>query len=185
MSATLSFTVPGIPRTKGSARAFVPRSWAVRALAAGTQPRAVITNANPKAKQWQALIAARAADAIEQSNLQPFADGGVLVDIWFYFPRPKKYLTKKYADVDVPHTTRVDVDKALRCALDGLTNVVFRDDSMVVDAYVHKRYVRRGDVPRAEITVRAVTFDLPKPVTHPNAPSLFGEEAYHATSPAR
>jgi Holliday junction resolvase RusA-like endonuclease len=170
MSATLRFTVPGVAQTKGSMKAFIPKGW----------NRAILTNDNPKAKAWGSLIAECAAHALAESKLQPFADGAVILDIWFYLPRPQKFLIPKYAHVDVPHTIRPDADKLLRCAKDALSKVVWRDDAMVVDAYAHKRYCGAQEIPRAEITVRSVAWDLPKPVRHSDEPSLFGEEAFYA-----
>jgi len=142
--------------------------------------RTVTTNDNDKSKGWQQLIAERATRALELSQLQPFADGAVIIDAWFYFPRPQKFLTKKYAGVDVPHTTRPDADKLLRCAKDALSKVVWRDDAMVIDAYAHKRYCRQGELPRAVITVRAVAVTLPQPIHHPDTPTLFGQEALYS-----
>lgn len=172
---TLRFTVPGVPQTKGSTRAFVPKGW--------TRP--VITNDNPRAKGWQQLIAEHATQALASSHLQPFADSAVILDVWFYFPRPQKFLTPKYARVDVPHTTKPDADKALRVVKDALSRVVYRDDSRVIDAYVHKRYCALGEVPRVEITIRAVAWTLPHPVKHSDGPTLFGEETLYGEPHSR
>lgn len=169
MSATLRFTVAGVAQTKGSTKAFIPKGW----------NRAIITNDNPKAKAWAQLIAEAASRALVDLQLQPFESGAVVLDVWFYLPRPQKFLTKKYADVDVPHTTRPDADKLLRCVKDALSKVVWHDDAMVVDAYAHKRFCAAGEFPRAEITIRGVVFDLPKPIVHPATPTLFGEEALY------
>jgi crossover junction endodeoxyribonuclease RusA len=166
----LTFTVPGVAAKKGSTRAFIPKGW----------KRPVITNADPKAKDWQRLVSEHATHALATSNMQPFADGPVLLDIWFYLPRPQKFLIPKYAGVDVPHTKAPDVDKLARVVIDALTRVVYPDDSRVVDAYIHKRYVAAGEIPRAVITVRAVSCQLPSPVHHPDAPTLFGEEPIYA-----
>jgi Holliday junction resolvase RusA-like endonuclease len=143
----LTFTVPGVPQSKGSTRAFVPKGW----------KRAIVTNDNPKSKGWQQLIAEHATLALAQSALQPFSDGPVAIDAWFYFPRPQKFLTKKYAHVNVPHVTRPDADKCLRCAKDALSKVVWRDDAQVVDASAHKRYCAAGELPRAVLTIRAAS----------------------------
>lgn len=169
MSLTLTFTVPGVAAKKGSTRAFIPKGW----------DRPVITNADPKAKAWQQLVSEHATQALARSSMQPFADGPVVLDVWFYLPRPKKFLIKKYAHVDVPHLTAPDADKMLRLVIDSLTRVVYPDDSRVIDAYVHKRYCAAGELPRAVITVRAVTVDVPKPVHHPHTPTLFGQEALY------
>lgn len=191
MSATLRFTVAGKPETKGSTKSF---GFVVKNPTTG-QPvmnrsgrpliRTITTNDNPKAKSWQQLIAERAANALIDANLQPFADGAVVLDVWFYFPRPQKFLIAKWAHVDVPHTTKPDADKCLRVVKDALSQVVYRDDARVVDAYVHKRYCAAGEVPRAEITVRGVEWRLPKPIVHPETPTLFGEEALYGETAIR
>lgn len=162
---TLRFTVLGVPQTKGSTRAFTPKGW--------TRP--ILTNDNPKAKAWASLISEAAARALAASRLQPFSVGPIAIEIWFYFPRPQKFLTKKYALVDVPHTTRPDADKCLRCAKDALSKVVWHDDAQVVDAYAHKRYCAIGEMPRAEIAVTALSDVVPS-----RSSSLFIEEAMHA-----
>jgi Holliday junction resolvase RusA-like endonuclease len=175
VATTVRFVVPGVAATKGSTRAFIPKGW----------NRPVITNNDPRAKAWQQLIAQHASDALAASNLQPFADGAMILDVWFYFPRPQKLLTKKYAAIDVPHTTKPDADKCLRVVKDALSRVVYRDDSSVIDAYVHKRYCAAGELPRAEITVRAVQWELPKPIIHSDGPTLFGEEALYGEAEVR
>lgn len=166
----LTFTVPGVAAKKGSTRAFIPKGW----------KRAVITNMDPKAKAWQQLVSEHATQALAASNLQPFADGPVMLDVWFYLPRPQKFLIKKYAHVDVPHVSTPDADKLLRCVIDSMTRVVYPDDSRVIDAYVHKRYCGAGELPRAVITVRAVDCQLQTPIHHPDAPTLFGEETLYS-----
>jgi crossover junction endodeoxyribonuclease RusA len=166
----LTFTVPGVAAKKGSTRAFIPKGW----------KRPVITNMDPKAKAWQQLVSEAATQALSRSSLQPFADGPVLLDVWFFLPRPKKFLTKKYAPVDVPLITTPDVDKLARVVVDALTRVVYPDDSRVIDLYVHKRYCAAGELPRAVITVRAVSFQLPAPIHHSDEPTLFGQEALYS-----
>jgi Holliday junction resolvase RusA-like endonuclease len=115
------------------------------------------------------------------ANLQPFPDCPVILDVWFYFPRPQKFLTKKYAASTCRTSTKIDADKALRVVADALSGVVYPDDSRIVDAYVHKRYCgAAGAMPRAVITVRAVDCQLPTPIHHPDAPTLFGEETLYS-----
>jgi crossover junction endodeoxyribonuclease RusA len=167
---TLRFVVPGVAAKKGSTRAFIPKGW----------KRAVITNMDPKAKAWQQLVSEHATQALAASNQQPFADGPVMLDVWFYLPRPQKFLIKKYAHIDVPHVSTPDADKLLRCVIDSMTRVVYPDDSRVIDAYVHKRYCSAGELPRAVITVRAVTGEFQKPIHHPDTPTLFGQEALYS-----
>jgi Holliday junction resolvase RusA-like endonuclease len=141
----LNFTVVGVPQTKGSTRAFVPKGW--------TRP--IITNDNPKAKGWQQTIANCAALELrraEHAGLVFLA--GVAIDVTFYLPRPKKFLVKKWAGIDVPHTTRPDADKMLRVVKDALSKVVWNDDAQVTDVVARKRYCAAGEFPRVVIRVR-------------------------------
>jgi Holliday junction resolvase RusA-like endonuclease len=159
----------------------VPISWAKKAIAQNKQPRAVITNDSRRgAGEWQQKISDYASRALVDAHMQPFPDCPVILDVWFYFPRPQKFLTKKYAAIDVPHTTKIDADKALRLVADALSGVVYPDDSRIIDAYVHKRYCAPGAMPRAVITVRAVTGEFQKPIHHPDTPTLFSQEALYS-----
>jgi Holliday junction resolvase RusA-like endonuclease len=67
------------------------------------------------------------------------------VIVGFYFAKPKS--TKKSV---TSKTTKPDVDKLLRAALDGMTGIIYEDDSQVTDAKVGKFY---GLPERAEIIV--------------------------------
>ena len=66
--------------------------------------------------------------------------GPVLLDLTFVLPRPKS-LPKRVSY----HLKKPDVDKLARCVLDGLTGVVYRDDSQVVTVSAHKRYQKAGE----------------------------------------
>jgi Holliday junction resolvase RusA-like endonuclease len=174
----VQFTVLGLPRTKGSARAYVPDKWAKAAAAIGKAPRAVVRNDNPNAKDWQDAISRAVVDAMARSNVQAFPCGPVVLEVWFYFPRPKNLLTKKWANVDVPHTKKPDLDKTLRCVKDALSKVLYGDDSQVTDVAAHKRYCEPGQVPRAEITVQsAKETQIPRGEAS-RMPTLFGEGVY-------
>jgi Holliday junction resolvase RusA-like endonuclease len=175
MSGTqIKFVVFGVPRTKGSARAFVPDAWAKDAARRGVTPKAVVRNDNEKAKDWQLKVSDAVVSAMANSNTQSFPTGPVVLEVWFYFPRPKKFLTKKWAGVDVPHTTKPDADKALRCLKDALTKILYGDDSQVTDVCAHKRYVAAGESPRAEVTVQpGHAVQLPKPREASSMPTLF------------
>jgi Holliday junction resolvase RusA-like endonuclease len=140
----LRFTVLGLAQTKGSAKAFLPKG----------SRRPIITNDNPKAKAWAQRIAATAQAMLAPDGRQPFPDGPVALELWFYFPRPQKYCTRTFAGRAVPHVVRPDIDKVTRCAVDALTTVVWKDDAQVVDLVVRKRYCAVGELPRVEILVR-------------------------------
>lgn len=108
----ISFFVAGNPVPKGSFRAFNN----------GGHP--VITNNNPRTKDWEMRIAHEAQANI--GDWPPCYDGAVQISAFFGFTRPKS--VKKTA----LHTKRPDTDKLLRSVLDGITGVLIKDDSQVV-----------------------------------------------------
>jgi Holliday junction resolvase RusA-like endonuclease len=121
MSAFMQFEVFGQPQPQGSSRAFVNKKTG----------RAIVTSSNPNLKDWRDLIAREARD---QMNGLPPLDGAVTVNATFFLPRPKSV---KRSDP----TVKPDLDKLLRAVLDGLTNIVYRDDAQVVNANAQKLYV--------------------------------------------
>ena len=133
MSAFMQFEVYGKPEPQGSARGFV------------VDGRAVITSSNPNLKDWRNLIAVAARE--EMKGLPPI-DGAVEVEAVFFLPRPKSVKREN-------PTVKPDLDKLTRALLDGLTNVIYRDDAQVVRAITSKRYVDANTPnPCAAVTVR-------------------------------
>jgi crossover junction endodeoxyribonuclease RusA len=165
----LVFEVAGIAQPKGSARAFVPRSWAQKAVAEGRAPRAVVTSDNPKGKGWeQSIRNAAAIELLRKTNAgNRFVTEPVTIEVVFYLPRPQYLLTKGKAPLAVPHTKKPDVDKLARACKDALTGVVWTDDAQVTDLIARKRYCAAGEFPRATIRVRQAAL----------------QEAYVATDP--
>ena len=142
----VTFDVCGVPQPKGSARSFVPKAWAEAAVAAGRSPRAVVTSANPKLKEWQTAVAQAA---------QPFAVEGlfvgpVAVALVFRLQRPKSAPRRV-----VHHVTKPDVDKLARACLDGLKGVLYRDDANVVTLRARKVFAIESAALGVEITVGA------------------------------
>ncbi len=137
----VTFTVPGKPETKGSARAFV------------VGKRAIITNDNPKSKAWARVVSAYARAAM--GAVAP-ASGPVRVCVTFYLQRPQSHFKRGLLRPAMPShvTTRPDVDKLIRCALDALTGICFDDDSQVVELEGRKLYA--AGEPRTVISVGAV-----------------------------
>jgi len=122
----LSFFVAGTPVPKGSFRGF------------NNNGKVVVTNNNPKTKDWELRIAHEAQANI--GDWPPCYEGAVQVSAFFGFERPKS--VKKTA----LHTKRPDVDKLLRACLDGITGVLIKDDSQVVDLRnCGKYYVDEGE----------------------------------------
>jgi len=161
---TLTFTVYGVPQPKGNMRAFHPKGMKFP----------ILTDSNRSVKSWSQLVAQAASDAIQQL---PEADravmtGAVRLSVAFYMPRPKKFGTPKKADV--PCITMPDWDKLSRAVGDALSQVVYRDDSQIVEAVVVKQYCRLTDAPHIDVRVEPTTGVRPLHV--PPAPlPLFGE----------
>ena len=134
---SITFFVPGLPQPGGSKRAFYIKKLG----------RAVITDANAKAKPWKATVAAYAR---EQYAGQPL-DGPLKVTMIFTMPRPKYHFGKhgRKANAPIYHTVKPDSTKLLRSTEDALTGILWRDDSQVMPA-VTKVY---GDLPGVQISV--------------------------------
>ena len=140
----VSFSVLGAAQTKGSAKAFVPRKWAVAAVAEGKAPRAIVVNDNPAAKEWERRIATEAQSAAADGLFV----GPVVLIATFHLPRPKS-LPRRV----VHHVTRPDCDKVTRCLLDALTGVLYHDDGQVVELHVRKQFAAPAAPPCVCITL--------------------------------
>jgi crossover junction endodeoxyribonuclease RusA len=128
--------VYGTPQPQGSTRAFMPKG--------AKYP--IITSDNPKLKSWRQELAKAALLACchNESLSFPIAKPAPMeAHATFYFTRPKSAKS--------PHkTTKPDADKLLRAVLDGMTGIVYEDDSQVAFAQVQKLY---GVPERVEIFV--------------------------------
>jgi Holliday junction resolvase RusA-like endonuclease len=120
VSPAIEFTVYGHPATKGSVRrAKLPNG------------DSVLVNSNPRGVRWQAAIAVQAYRARFRAGVSfPFA-GAIAVVAHFHLRRPKDA-------ADYPR--RCDIDKLLRCALDGMTGVLFVDDRQVTVTHAFKSF---------------------------------------------
>jgi crossover junction endodeoxyribonuclease RusA len=119
MRDVLKFTVVGVARPKGSAKAFLPKGW--------TRP--IITSDNKSLKGWEDSVRA----ALQQHAAGSFFQGPVSVKVTFELPKPKKPKSPQ-------HVTRPDLDKLVRGSLDAMKGVLWNDDSQVIDIQAGKRY---------------------------------------------
>jgi crossover junction endodeoxyribonuclease RusA len=144
-----TLTVFGVPAPQGS------KSF--KGMRGG---HAILVESSKKVKPWRAAVKAAAIDSLGP-RWAPL-EGPIELTVWFYLPRP----------IAAPKTRRVfpakmpDLSKLLRSTEDALTDAgAWRDDALVCDAIVHKRYAvhhsllrihQHGDfeVPGAIITVR-------------------------------
>jgi Holliday junction resolvase RusA-like endonuclease len=137
----ITFTVYGRPQSKGSKRL-------VHTKTGKTQ----MFDTNRKAADWQAAVSAAAGAEYSGELL----DGPVCVNVACVFARPKShYRTGRNAHLrrdDAPerHAQKPDIDKVLRALLDGLTGIVWRDDSQVAEVYAAKCW---GDQDSTNVTI--------------------------------
>lgn len=130
----LSFFVAGTPVPKGSFRGF------------NNNGKVVVTNNNPKTKDWELRIAHEAQANI--GDWPPCYDGAVEITAYFVFTRPKSL---KKSELD--HIKRPDLDKLVRACLDGITGILIKDDSQVIVLNALKMYEAEGTSPGLYLTV--------------------------------
>lgn len=122
---SVSFTVDGTPAPQGSKKAIVRGK------------RAVLIESSKKVPVWRAQVAAAARTVM--GDREPFT-APVRVEVVFWMARPATVSeTKRPLPSVYP-----DIDKLSRALLDGMTAIVYRDDSLVVDLVASKRYSAKG-----------------------------------------
>ena len=133
MTDIIRLRVLGDPKSKGS----------FRAVRFPNQRYTRVTNALPGTKPWQNRVESAAQDVAPEGG--PWT-GPVRLDIVFGMRRPLR-LGKRV----VRHSRRPDLDKLLRCVLDSLAGVIYRDDSQVSEIVSRKEY---ADAPGVLIEAR-------------------------------
>jgi len=129
----LRFFVPGMPKTAGSKRVFInPKTG-----------RPIVTDDNKKGKDWRASVQLFASQSMGQ---RPILDEPLQIAFKFILPRPKSHFGKKGVRPSASYypITKPDVLKLARAAEDALTGIVWRDDSLIVDEHLFKRYSDEG-----------------------------------------
>jgi len=140
---TIVIEIGGKPEGKGRGRVGRIKT------AAGKDFTTVFTPAHTR--KYENLI--RLAAAKEMGDRPPIETA---VEVWVhvYLPFPKSMskanLTKAVGGFIRP-TTKPDIDNYVKSALDGIINIVIRDDNQVVSLYAHKVYRSR---PALRIEVR-------------------------------
>jgi Holliday junction resolvase RusA-like endonuclease len=130
--------IPGIPGTAGSKKGFVnPKTG-----------RVIVTDSSgKKGKTWRSDVQVYASQVM--GGRPPLS---VALDVTFTFilPRPKGHFgsgknsgTVKASAPRYPET-RPDALKMARAAEDALTGICYRDDSLIVDEHLYKRYSDEG-----------------------------------------
>jgi Holliday junction resolvase RusA-like endonuclease len=139
---TVTLIVHGDCQPSGSKKAFVnPKTG-----------RAIVVDANNKAKGWKERIAKVCAEQYGG----PFLEGALVATIRFYQVRPQGHygsgrnagLLKDSAPAQP--TVAPDVDKFARAVFDGLQGQLYRNDAQCVRLLAEKHY---GEPARVEIEV--------------------------------
>jgi crossover junction endodeoxyribonuclease RusA len=106
---------------------------------------AAITSAAKGLGPWRRLV----ADVAQRYAPKEPWEGPVGIELHFGIPKPKSAPKKKRVWPD----KRPDLDKLARAVLDALTEIVFVDDSQVVEIQATKDY----GVPGVTVAVRRIT----------------------------
>jgi Holliday junction resolvase RusA-like endonuclease len=153
MPHTLTITAYGLPSPQGSKRSVGP---------------GVVIDQNPRALQtWREDVKLATLRALEATPSWEKAYPAVVGYFTFAMPRPQHHhvggdrLRELRANAPQLHSIRPDVDKLLRSTLDALTSAgAWRDDSLLAQAFVVKRYVGAGpdtlDLPGVRVVLTGV-----------------------------
>jgi Holliday junction resolvase RusA-like endonuclease len=130
----ISFFVPGKPQPAGSKRAFIVNRKIDH------KPIAVVSDANPKSKDWKIDVKHFAAE--EYSG--PLLTGPLLLELTFYLVRPEFHRNQSGLTKSAPRhpISKPDLLKLTRGVEDALTGMIWRDDAQIVDHILRKRYVK-------------------------------------------
>ena len=147
-AVALRFVVFGRSQQKGSKRVLPIRGR----VPLGHQ-HVVLVDANKNAAPWAQQVSAAALRAYGTGEL---IRTPVAVRMAFYFSRPKSHFGRgRNAETLRPAAPRhmgsmPDLDKLARCAVDALTGIVLKDDALISELALAKRY---GDPERLEVEV--------------------------------
>ena len=148
MSSEIKFFAAGIPTPQGSKRAITNKH---------TGSAALVESSN-KNKCWRAVVSYTAAQAMRAAK-QAVQTGPVMVDLAFWFPRPRGHFgTGKNAGTVKPSApgepqTPPDLDKLIRSVCDALSGIVYKDDRQICSIRAHKSYVLHGQPPGVEVKI--------------------------------
>ena len=131
------YIVPGEPVPKGSWRVVTHKR---------TGKAQLLPDSTEKSRRW-----VRAAKLAIPERVDKLT-GPVAVFIECVFSRPKSVSEKRRPE----HTVAPDADKLARQVLDVLTGRAIKDDCLVIELHVQKRYAREGEVPFTGISLGEV-----------------------------
>lgn len=106
-----------------------------------------------KTRRYEFAVGYAASQAM--GARKPF-DEALAVTITAIIPIPQSWSRKRQDEAErglILPVSRPDADNFAKAVLDGANAIVWRDDSVVVDLHVRKKY---GDRPRVIVTVEAI-----------------------------
>lgn len=111
----------------------------------------------PKSRKYKDLVKLWATTQLKKVDGFKMFSGAVCVDITFYLPIRPSWPKQKRLDAEygvLRPTKKPDVDNLYKGLVDALTGITWKDDSIITDASIKKRYT--ADTSRTEITIKGV-----------------------------
>lgn len=139
MSNAIEFTVYGEPVAQGR-----PRATTINGRVKMYDPKK-----SSEYKNYIRLVASQHAP-------KELLDGPLQLDVKIYKPTLKSFSKKKKEMAEqgvLRPTTKPDVDNYVKAIKDALKNVIWKDDSQVVDLQVSKYY---SEKPRIEVKIEQI-----------------------------
>ena len=139
MSNAIEFTVYGEPVAQGR-----PRATTINGRVKMYDPKK-----SSEYKNYIRLVASQHAP-------KELLDGPLQLDVKIYKPTLKSFSKKRKALAEqglLRPTTKPDVDNYIKAIKDALKNVIWKDDSQVVDLQVSKFY---SEKPRIEVKIEQI-----------------------------
>ena len=147
----IEFFVPGDAKTQGSKSSFIhPHTGKV-----------VIVDANPKTRKWRDVVSWYGQRAWNRRCLtgDPIR---LILTFWRQRPKgdfrtrqgkPSKLIKDSAAAFPI---TQPDALKLARTIEDGLSKVIYNDDSQNVDLHIYKRFCRQGEQPGVNVVIETM-----------------------------
>ena len=120
--------------------------------------------ADPRSAKWEDYVAEQVIDQLTttptegegQDFVLPLQDMRVLMTLRFNLNKPKSYPARV-----VHHTKRPDIDNYSKAVIDGLVKArILKDDGMITDLGIQKRYVEPGHPYGVEIDLTALPTEV-------------------------
>lgn len=141
---SIRFTVPGEPVPKGRHRA--------RIVQPHRKPAFISFYQDSATEKYEAVVAMHAKMAMKGRGE---LIGALAVSVIAHVTIPASWSQKKKSNAiegTILPVSKPDADNFLKCCLDAMNEIVYHDDSQVVDMIVKKRY---SENPRLEIEIFA------------------------------